>query len=111
MTTDLKSKLATSIEAAATKAGLVLISASEGTDYHGKPTAEFELGLLGAEAAGRTLKLELSEAFDFDKAEMLPTLTAHLAGEAKRLKNPRPECYVTLGGLPVAFGKLSLIHI
>ena len=107
MTTDLKSKLATSVEAAATKAGLVLISSSEGTDYHGKPTAEFELGLPGAEAAGRTLKLELSEAFDFDKAEMLPTLTAHLAGEAKRLKNPRPDCYVTLGGLPIAFGKFE----
>jgi hypothetical protein len=32
-------------------------------------------------------------------------MTAHLAGEAKRLRNPRPECYVTLGGLPVAFGQ------
>jgi hypothetical protein len=107
MTTDLKSKLATSVEAAATKAGLVLISSSQGTDFHGQPTAEFELGLPGAVAVGRTLKLELSETFDFDKPEMLPTLTTHLAGEAKRLRNPRPECYVTLGGLPIAFGKFE----
>ena len=107
MTTDLKSKLATSIEAAATKAGLVLISSSQGKDFHGKPTAAFELGLPGAEAAGRTLKLELSEGFDFHRAELLPTLTAHLAGEAKRLRNPRPDCYVTLGGLPIAFGKFQ----
>src|ERR1700683_2323091 len=107
MTTDLKSKLTTSVEAAAAKAGLVLISASQGTDFHGQPTAEFELGLPGAETAGRTLKLELSEAFDFDEADMLPTLTAHLAGEAKRLKNPRPDCYVTLGGLPISFGKFE----
>jgi hypothetical protein len=107
MTTDLKSKLATSVEAAAAKAGLVLLSSSQGTDFHGQPTAEFELSLPGTETAGRTLKLELSEAFDFDKAEMLPTLTAHLAGEAKRLKNPRPDCYVTLGGLPIAFGKFE----
>jgi hypothetical protein len=107
MTTELKSKLVTSVEAAATKAGLVLLSSSQGTDFHGQPTAEFELGLPGAATAGRTLKLELSEAFDFDKAEMLPTLTAHFAGEAKRLKNPRPECYVTLGGLPIAFGKFE----
>jgi hypothetical protein len=107
MTSDLKSKLATSVETAAAKAGLVLLSSSQGTDFHGQPTAEFELGLLGAETTGRTLKLELSEAFDFDKAEMLPTMTAHLAGEAKRLKNPRPECYVTLGGLPIAFGKFE----
>ena len=34
-------------------------------------------------------------------------MTAHLAGEAKRLRNPRPDCYVTLGGLPLAFGKFQ----
>ena len=34
-------------------------------------------------------------------------MTAHLAAEAKRLRNPRPECYVTLGGLPVAFGQFQ----
>ncbi len=34
-------------------------------------------------------------------------MTAHLAAEAKRLRNPRPECYVTLAGLPVAFGKFQ----
>ena len=34
-------------------------------------------------------------------------MTAHLAAEAKRLRNPRPECYVTLGGLPLAFGKFQ----
>jgi hypothetical protein len=50
---------------------------------------------------------ELSEAFEFDKPDLLPTLAAHLAGEARRLRNPRPECYVTLAGLPVAFGKFQ----
>ena len=34
-------------------------------------------------------------------------MEAHLAAEAKRLRNPRPECYVTLGGLPIAFGKFQ----
>jgi hypothetical protein len=34
-------------------------------------------------------------------------MTAHLAGEARRLRNPRPECYVTLGGLPLAFGQFQ----
>jgi len=51
--------------------------------------------------------LELTEGFDFDKAHLLPEVTAHLAAEAKRLHNPRPECYVTLAGLPVAFGKFQ----
>jgi len=106
MTTDLKSKLATSVAAAAAKAGLILISSSHGTDFHGQQTSKFELGLPMGEA-GRTLKLELSEAFDFDKPELLPTLTAHLAGEAKRLRDPRPECYVTLSGLPIAFGNFE----
>jgi hypothetical protein len=107
MTAELKSSLVTSVQAAAAQAGLVLISATEGRDFHGQPTAVFQLGLKGGDAAGRTLRLELSEAFEFDKPDLLPTMTAHLAGEAKRLRNPRPECYVTLGGLPVAFGQFQ----
>jgi hypothetical protein len=112
MTVELKSNLTNSIQAAAKQAGLVLVSATQGSDFHGQPTAVFELGLpslglTGAEAAGRTLRLELSEAFEFDKPDLLPTMTAHLAAEAKRLRNPRPECYVTLAGLPIAFGKFQ----
>lgn len=107
MTAELKSSLVTSFESAAAKAGLTLVSVTQGADFHGHPTAVFELGLPGTEAAGRSLKLELSEAFDFDKPNLLPEMTAHLAGEAKRLRNPRPECYVTLAGLPIAFGKFQ----
>ncbi len=107
MTVDLKSTLVTSIETAAAQAGLVLASVTQGSDLQGRPTAIFQLGLPGDELAGRSLKLELSEGFDFDKPELLPTMTAHLASEAKRLRNPRPECYVTLGGLPVAFGQFQ----
>jgi len=120
MTAELKSSLVTSLEAAAAKAGLTLVSVTRGADFQGHPTAVFELGLAGNAAAGRSLKLELSEAFDFDtgvpsdkssslgwKSNLLPEMTAHLAGEAKRLRNPRPECYVTLGGLPLAFGKFE----
>ncbi len=97
-----------------TEHGLVLVSTAQGEDSKGRPTAAFQLGLAGAqaglsaaEAAGRALRLELSEGFDFGKPELLPTMTAHLAAEAKRLRNPRPECYVTLGGLPVAFGQFQ----
>ena len=107
MSTDLKSSLVTSLETAAAKAGLTLVSATRGTGSDGRPTTVFELGLAGAQAAGRSLKLELSDSFDFDKPHLLPEMEAHLAGEAKRLRNPRPECYVTLGGLPLAFGKFE----
>jgi len=106
MSAVLKSTLASSIERAAKQAGLVLLGATQGTDYNSNPTAVFELALPGA-AAGRSLKLELSEAFHFDKPNLLPEITAHLAGEAKRLRNPRPDCYVTLGGLPLAFGQFK----
>ena len=107
MTVDSKSALVTSLQTAAAQAGLVLQSVTEGRDFHDQPTTVFQLGLQGGEFSGRTLKLELSQGFDFDKPDLLPTITAHLAGEAKRLRNPRPECYVTLGGLPVAFGKFQ----
>src|SRR5579859_5455490 len=105
MSVSSKSSLVKSLESAASQAGLVLLSTSEGADFHGKPTVVFQLGLPGLE--GRSLQLQLSEAFDFDKPDLLPTITAHLAGEAKRLRNPRPECYVTLGGLPIALGKFQ----
>jgi hypothetical protein len=107
MTVELKSTLVSSVQAAASKAGLVLVSATQGSDFHEQPTAVFQLGLPGAEAAGQTLKLELSEGFEFGKPDLLSTMTDHLAGEAKRLRNPRPECYVTLAGLPIAFGKFE----
>ncbi len=107
MTAELKTSLVSSLEAAAAKAGLVLVSATQGSDFHNKPTALFELGLPSVASGARTLKLELSEAFNFDKPDLLPTMTAHLAAQAKRLRNPRPECYVTLAGLPIAFGQFQ----
>src|ERR1017187_5370584 len=107
MTAELKSSPVTALEGAASKAGLVLVSTTQGADFHGKPTAVFQLGLPGAAAGANTLRLELSEAFNFAKPDLLPTITAHRAGEAKRLRNPRPECYVTLGGLPIAFGQFQ----
>ena len=101
-----KSNLTSSVETAASQAGLVVVSASEGSDFHGQPTAVFQLGLPHAEA-GHTLRLELGEGFEFDKPDLLPSMTAHLAAQAKRLRNPRPECYVTMAGLPIAFGQFQ----
>jgi len=119
MTVATKSSLLNRIEAAAGKAGLVLRSSRNGNDTQGHPTLIFELGL--AAEGGHVSTLELSEAFDFDnsgipsdgplagaspgwKPQLLPEMEAHLAAEAKRLRNPRPDCYVTLDGLPISFG-------
>jgi hypothetical protein len=100
-----QSNVVNAIESAAAKAGLKLFSVTQGADFHGQPTVVFQIGLHGAE--GRRLQLELSEGFDFEKPHLLPEITAHLGAEAKRLRNPRPDCYVTLAGLPVAFGKFQ----
>jgi hypothetical protein len=105
MTASSKTPLVVSLESAASKAGLALVSTTAGTDFNGAPTTIFQLGL--ADVPNRSLHLELSEGFDFNKPNLLPEMTAHLAAEAKRLRNPRPECYVTLAGLPVAFGKFQ----
>jgi hypothetical protein len=101
--TALKTALTDSIQTAAAQAGLQLVSTTEGKDFHGHPTAVFELAATAGVDLGRTLRLELSEQFDFNKPELLPVMTAHLAEEAKRLRNPRPDAYVTLEGLPVSF--------
>jgi len=101
--TALKTALTDAMATAARQAGLQLVSTTEGKDFHGHPTAVFELAPTAAAQPGRTLHLELSEYFDFNKPDLLPTMTQHLAEEAKRLRNPRPDAYVTLEGLPISF--------
>ena len=100
--TTLKTSLIQSMAQAAERASLVLVTTTEGKDFHGHPTTIFELARKD-DGTGRTLHLELSEQFDFDRPELLPAMTAHLAEEAKRLRNPVPNAAVTLAGLPVAF--------
>jgi len=104
--TTLKTSLTDAIQTAASQAGLKLVSTTEGQDFHGHPTAVFELAPASG-ATTRTLHLELSEKFDFNKPELLPAMTAHLAAEAKRLRNPRPDADVTYEGLPISFRKFQ----
>jgi hypothetical protein len=106
MTAELKSSLVIQIEATAKQAGLTIVSATQSETMDGRATAIFQLGLAGGEKS-RTVKLELSDAFNFDNSDLLSQMSAHLAAEAKRLRNPRPECCVTLAGLPVAFGQFQ----
>jgi hypothetical protein len=103
MPTQFQNDLTAMLETAAQEAGLVVISAEAGTDFNRHPTARFRLGLGQGATPDSTLHLELSEAFDFQKPELLPEMTVHLHEAAKRLRNPRPDAYVTLAGLPVSF--------
>ena len=95
MSAALNTTLVSEFEAAAVEAGLELVSASEGADLQGHPTAVFLLGLPAAAFAGRTLKLELSQNFAFDRPELLPwrsrlkyRLSARLARDRESTSNP-----------------------
>lgn len=103
MTAHLESTLSANLQAVAREAGLAVLSVDAGTDFNGRATTRFRLGASADAPPERTLLLELSDAFDFHKPELLPEMTSHLREAAKRLRNPRPDAYVTLAGLPVSF--------
>ena len=105
MTANIKSGLTSAVDMASREAGLVILSAEAGTDFNGRPTARFRLALTPDATADHSLELELSDAFDFNKPDLLPAMTSHLSEEAKRLRNPRPDASVTLAGLPISFAE------
>ena len=95
-----KTELMSAMESAARLAGMTVISAEETRGYADVETTSFQLAL--AANPQRQLRLELSSGFAFNKPELLPELTEHLRQAALRLRNPRPDCYVTLAGLPIS---------
>ena len=107
MSTPVQTHLAATLQTAARTAGLTVISVGAGADFNGHPTTRFSLALAPDAAPEQTLLLELSETFDFHKPELLPEMTTHLREAAKRLRNPRPDAYVTLAGLPVTFNQFA----
>ena len=98
--------LAVQVEAAARAAGLAVVS-SEADASRG--TAKYLLAPAGdaATAAGKTMLLELSERFEFGRSDLKDGVRAYLAESAKRLRNPRPECALTLHGIPLSFGRFE----
>ena len=101
--------LAVQVEAAARAAGLAVVSSEAGEDYSGGGTARFKLAPAGeaATAAGKTMLLELSERFEFGRPDLKDGVRTYLAESAKRLRNPRPECALTLHGIPLSFGRFE----
>ncbi|HEY2040165.1 MAG TPA: hypothetical protein VGG95_10895 [Edaphobacter sp.] len=105
MSTGTQTALTGQVEAAAKTAGLVVVAHQEGKDFSGGPTTRFTLGL--AANPSKTQTLELSAAFDFTGAALKGIVENYLNETAVRLKNPRPDCYMTLHGLPLSFGKFE----
>jgi hypothetical protein len=104
MSTGTQTVLAGQVEAAAKAAGLVVVATNEGKDFSGGPTAKFTLAL--ASNTAKTQTLELSAGFDFSGA-LKGVVENYLKEMAVRLKNPRPDCWLTLHGLPLSFGKFE----
>ncbi len=86
-------------------AGLTIQSTTAGADFSGKPTTRFTLGLPSGNTA--TQVLELSDVFDLNEPKLLAQVELYLAETAKRLHNPRPDCFLTLHGLPLSFGRFQ----
>jgi hypothetical protein len=99
----LASTLQQTTEQAAQQAGLTILATTEGSDFHGKPTSIFRLGLGPDSPAERTLSLELTEGFTAAEAGQKDGLAAYLQQAAKRLRNPNPNAMVSLAGLPLVF--------
>jgi hypothetical protein len=97
--------LAVQVQSVAKAAGLVVVSTESGEKYSGGATTKFMLALAADRA--KTQLLELSEGFEFGRTDLMDGVKAYLAESAKRLKNPRPDCYLTLHGLPLSFGKFG----
>jgi hypothetical protein len=97
--------LAVQVAAAAKANGLVVVSSEAGEKYSGGATTKFTIALAADPA--KTELLELSEGFEFGRADLMDGVKSYLAESAKRLKNPRPDCYVTMHGLPLSFGKFG----
>jgi hypothetical protein len=105
MSTGTQTVLAGQVEAAAKAAGLVVVATAEGKDFSGGPTAKFTLAL--ASNPSKTQMLELSAGFDFSGAALKGVVESYLKETAVRLKNPRPDCWLTLHGLPLSFGRFE----
>lgn len=105
MSMETQTVLAAQVEAAAKVVGLVVASSEIGQDFSGQPTTRFKLALVADPS--RTQVLELSDKFDFSREDLLADVALYLGEAAKRLKNPRPDCYLTLHGLPLSFDKFT----
>jgi hypothetical protein len=90
---------------AAHAAGLTLTAAEPGTDFAGTPTTRAILSL--AADPSKQQILELSEAFDASEPRFAALLSTYFAEAALRLRNPRPDCYLSLHGFPLSFGKFA----
>ncbi len=103
MSTELQTRTGAAIAEAARKAGLVVLAAQAGADFHQQPTARLTLALTPDAPEPRRLHIEMTEGFDISAGGRADDLARHLRDAARRLVNPDPNVSVTLAGLPLRF--------
>ena len=96
---------AAQLDALARTHGLTLTPAEPGTDFSGHPTARATMAL--ASEPAHKLLLELGENFNAADPKFAAELNTFFAETAQRLRNPRPECYFTMLGLPLSFSNFA----
>jgi hypothetical protein len=101
--TQIPTPLTAQIAAAAKAAGLEILASQPAVSLAGNPTTRFTLALSADAAPAQTLQLELSDAFDVSAPEFAQQLGLFLAETANRLRNPRPNAFVTLSGIPLSY--------
>jgi len=97
--------LVSQIDTLTKTAGLTIADTASAADYTGSPTTLFTLALAADPA--KTQTLELSESFDASDPKFAAELATYFSESARRLRNPRPDAYLTLLGLPLSFGKFG----
>ncbi len=107
MTIHTPTKLTAAIETSAPQVGLIVLTSERSTAHDGRATTRFTLALCPDAPHEKTATLELSDGFEFTNHELVPALEAFLHETAMRLKNPRPDAYVTMGGIPVSFSEFG----
>ncbi len=106
MATSTATTQAAQVEAAAASAGLRSQPAEPGRDFSGAATSRYLLSI--GDDAAHSHGLELSAALALDRApDLVEGLRRYLADLAQRLRNPQPEIFLTLGGLPLSFGRFA----
>ncbi len=93
------------MQLAAHTAGLSLQPLEAGTGFNGEPTRRFHMSL--PTAPEKLQLLELGEDFDAADPRYAGEMGTFFNETAKRLRNPRPDCALTLLGLPLSFGKFA----
>ncbi len=92
---------ASALEAAAKAAGLTLVADEPGTDFTGAATTRAIFALIADQT--KQLVLELSGSFDAANPTFADHFKTFFDEAAQRLRNPRPDCYLTLHGFPLSF--------